>query len=83
MGSAEERSSGSSMVSNSGEETTLLEPTRQLQAVHDHGNQSKGIVASKELSLIRIPENCDYKTTIACIASVPEREQKHPRSRGW
>ena len=52
MGSAEERSSGSSVVSNSGEKTTHLEPTCKLQAVHDHGNQSKGIVASTEVSLV-------------------------------
>ena len=57
MGSAEERSPGSSMVSNSGEKTALVEPTRQLQAVHDHGNQSKGIVASSHVSLIRMRDS--------------------------
>lgn len=46
MGSAEERSSGSSMVSNSREKTAHLEPTRKLQALYDHGDQPKGIVAS-------------------------------------
>lgn len=42
------------MVSNSGEKAALLEPTRQLQAVHDHGNQSKGTVASIDVSLVRM-----------------------------
>ena len=54
MGSPKERTSGSSMVSNSGEKAALLEPTRQLQAVHDHGNQSKGTVASTDVSLVRM-----------------------------
>ena len=54
VGSAKERSPGSSMVGNSGEKAALLEPTRQLQTVHDHGNQSKGTVASSDVSLARM-----------------------------
>ena len=45
VGSPKERSSSSSVACNFGEEASHPEPTRQLQAVHDHGNQPQGIVA--------------------------------------
>ena len=44
MGFAEECPPGASVVGNFGKEIAHLEPTRRLQVVYDHGNQSKGIL---------------------------------------
>ena len=45
MGFAEECPPGASVAGNSGKEIAHLEPTRCLQVVYDHGNQSKGILS--------------------------------------
>lgn len=45
MGSPKERSSGSTVAGNIGEEASLSEPTRQLQAVYDYGDKSQGMSA--------------------------------------
>ena len=44
MGFAEECPPGTSVAGNSGKEIAHLEPTRCLQVIYDHGNQSKGIL---------------------------------------
>ena len=42
MGFAKERSLGSTMAGNFGEEVALIKPACSLQIIYDHGNQSKG-----------------------------------------
>ena len=44
MGFAKECPPGASVAGNSGKEIAHLEPTRCLQVIYDHGNQSKGIL---------------------------------------
>ena len=78
VGSAEECSSCTPVAGNSGEKTTLLEPTCQLQAVHDHGNQSKGMIASTDVCLVRNTRKLSPQAEHSlCIASVLEQEQNN------